>query len=47
MTDAQVAAVAAKRKRRALAIVLVFSGAAVYLDRGLRREVLNLAGLST
>ena len=41
MTDAQVTAVAAKRKRRAIAIVIVFSGAAFYLDKGLRRDLFS------
>ena len=45
MTDAEVTAVATKRKHRALVIVLVFSAAAVYLDKGMRRELLKLLNL--
>ena len=46
MTDAEVISVAAKRKRKALAIVVIFAAAAVYLDKGLQRTIHKFLGTS-
>ena len=46
MTDEQVCELAARRRRKALSILMVFTAAAVYLDKDLRRKFLAVLPLA-
>ena len=45
MADEQVCELAARRKRKALSILMTFTAAAVYHDKDLRRKLLSMLPL--